>query len=120
MTRKRYRAIAAYAGEWLVEPLPGSRPVDEATGLAASTAVYVVCDALERIRYVGSVRRPRLVGGLAARLREHLRDPVTRLTWHTVWVLPLRDETPVGVVRQLEGAVGIDLQPLGNQRLPKI
>jgi hypothetical protein len=120
MNRKRYHAIAAYAGEWLDQPLPGARPVDEVADLAMSTGVYVVCDALERVRYVGSVRRPQIISGLDTRLREHLRDPVKRLTWHTVWVVPLHDETPIEVVRRLEGAVGMDLRPLSSQRLPRI
>src|SRR5438128_12601820 len=120
MNPERYYAISAYAGEWLDKPLPGPRLVDETNDLTVSTGVYIVCDALERVRYVGSVRRPQRVAGVAARLREHLRDSLKHLTWHTVWVVPLRDETPVDVVRRLEGAVGTDLQPLGSQRLPKI
>ncbi len=120
MNLKQYQAIAAYGGEWVEQPLPGSRQVDEMDDISASTGVYIVCDALERVRYVGSVRRPRLIAGIAIRLREHLRNPVKRLTWHTVWIVPLRDETPVGVVRRVEGVVGLDLRPLNTQRLPRI
>jgi hypothetical protein len=120
VNRARYNAIASYAGAWLTEQIPRPRPVDEVEDLPVSSGVYVICDALERVCYVGSICRPGQIRGLARRLREHLQEPLKRMTWHTVWVVPLRDDTPVDVVRRVEGAVGSDLRPTRCHRLPKI
>jgi hypothetical protein len=120
LDRNRFNAIARYAGEWLTEPLPQPVPIDELDHLVASSGVYVVQDALERVRYVGSVSRPGQARGVANRLREHLREPLKKMTWHCVWVLPLRDDTPREVVRRIEGAVGVDLAPISGRRLPAI
>jgi hypothetical protein len=100
--------------------LPHAFEVDELKEVRASAAIYIVTDALERTVYVGSVCRAGRSGAVALRVREHRRNPIKRLIWHAVWVLPLVDETPVHVVRRIEGAVGADLTPRLNRRLPAI
>jgi hypothetical protein len=120
MSPTRYRAISRYAGEWLDTPLPRAFPIDEIDAIRVCSGVYVVCEPLERVQYVGSVCRPESVAGISERLREHLREGHKRLNWKTVWVLPLKRDTPVSVVRSVEACVGADLGPLGGDRLPRL
>ncbi|MFF1612697.1 hypothetical protein ACFVYA_33410 [Amycolatopsis sp. NPDC058278] len=40
-------------------------------------------------------------------------------TWDILWVIPLRESTPEGIVRQLEGRFGGLLRPVSNHRLPR-
>jgi hypothetical protein len=120
MNTARYRAICRYAGEWLDRPLPRAIPLDEITTITATSGVYVVCEPLGRVQYVGSVCRPDRTSGVAGRLREHLREGHKRLGWKTVWVVPLKPETPVEIVRSVEACVGVDLEPRGKNRLPAL
>jgi hypothetical protein len=120
MTAARYRAICRYAGDWLDEPVPRAVPLDEIDAVTARSGVYVICEPLERVQYVGSVCRPNRPRGVASRLREHLRDKHKGLGWKTVWIVPLKPETPVAVVRSVEACVGADLGPLGGDRLPRL
>lgn len=95
--------------------------VDELDDLPdGGCAVYIICDGLGRVQYVGSVCRPDNADGVARRLSEHLRNRLKRQTWQSAAVLWLRSETPLEVVRSVEGAVGSDLLPLGNRRLPRL
>ncbi|MCU1676538.1 MAG: hypothetical protein JWM93_1296 [Frankiales bacterium] len=120
MNATRYRSLYRYAGAWLGDVAPRSVALDELESISARSGIYVVCEPLERVQYVGSVRRPNSVAGVADRLREHLREGHKRLTWKTVWVLPLKPETPVPVVRSIEACVGADVGPLGGDRLPRL
>src|SRR4051812_2498930 len=120
MDAARYRAVCRYAGEWLGKPIPRAWPIDEIDEVILSTGVYVVCEPLERVQYVGSVRRPDDAAGVRRRIREHLREGHKRILWKTIWFVPLRPETPVNVVRDIEGCIGADLEPLGGDRLPRI
>jgi hypothetical protein len=55
--------------------------------VAATKAVYIVCDWPGRIRYVGSTVR-----GADSRVLEHLADIDRTLAWATVWIVQLREE----------------------------
>jgi hypothetical protein len=83
-------------------------------------AVYIVEDAFGEVDYVGSVCRAAEVRGARKRLTEHLREPKKRQRWHRVTVVSLRSDTPVDVVRAVEAAVGADLLPKTNRRLPRL
>lgn len=120
MDATRYNSLRRLAGAHAAMPLPDRFPIDELGSVRASAAVYLVTDALDRIVYVGSVFRPGKPSAISARVREHLRNPVKRLVWHWVWVLPLAENTPERIVRLIEGAVGADLTPTLNHRLPAI
>lgn len=120
MDTTRYRALCRYAGDWLGDPTPRSFALDKLDEIRACSGVYVVCEPLERVQYVGSVHRPMSSCGVADRLREHLREGNKRLSWKTVWVVPLVAETPREVVRSVEACVGADLSPLGGNRLPRL
>jgi hypothetical protein len=120
MSPIRYRALCRYAGEWIDRPIERSFALDDLDEIEARSGVYVVCEPLERVHYVGSVYRPASRCGVADRLREHLRDGYKRLSWKTVWVLPLRVDAPRAVVRSVEACVGRDLVPLGGGRLPAL
>ena len=119
MDPRRYRSICHYARDWLDVPIARACPVDETASITTGTAVYVVCEPLERVQYVGSVCRPRR-SGVHERMREHLRDPYKRLTWKSVWIIPLLPETSVNAVRTIEACIGADLAPLGQCRLPPL
>ncbi len=112
-----YHVLCRYAGSHLWWSHPWPLPAAVPFGLQAGSAVYIVEDASGNCRYVGSVCRG--VGGLAARIAEHLTDPIKCELWHRVWVLPLRPETPEVEVRRIEGVVGAHLPRLGSQRLPR-
>jgi hypothetical protein len=120
MSAARYRSICRYAGEWLDDPIPRAIPIDEIDSLKARAAVYITCEPLERVQYVGSVRRPGTPGAVARRLKEHLREGHKRLGWKTVWVVPLKWDTPLATVRLIEGCVGADLEPRSANRLPSL
>lgn len=120
MNTVRYRSLCRYAGEWLDAPVARSFGVDELAEITACSGVYIVCEPLERVQYVGSVHRPATLTGVADRLREHLREGHKRLSWKSVWVLPLVSATPREVVRSIEACVGADLAPPGEGRLPRL
>ena len=105
MDAVRYRSVCKYAGDWLDRPVARAVPLDELETISGRSGVYVVCEPLERVQYVGSVCRPTRPDGVASRLREHLREGHKRLNWKTVWVVPLKAETPVETVRLIEACV---------------
>ena len=116
MNRSEYRRLSVYAGSGLLRPHPWPVPATVPFPLRFEAAVYVAVDAEDVCRYVGSVSRPD--GGLAARIAEHLDDPVKRQRWRQVWVLPLRPELTRSEVRRIEGVVGAHLGPTDSVRLP--
>ena len=120
MSAMRYRSICRYGGDWLDEPIAKAFTIDAIDSIRVCTGIYVVCEPLERVQYVGSVCRPNSVAGVSDRLREHLREAHKRLSWKSVWVVPLKEATPVSVVRAVEACVGADLAPLGGDRLPRL
>jgi hypothetical protein len=120
MNSARYRALCRYAGTWLATPVEKSFPIDAIGEIRATSGIYIVCEALERVQYVGSVHRPASYAGVADRLREHLRDAEKRLAWKSVWVVPLALDVPRSVVRSIEACVGVDLAPLVENRLPRL
>jgi hypothetical protein len=83
-------------------------------------AVYIVDDAFGEVDYVGSICRQAGRGGALERISEHLRDPSKRQRWDRFAVVSLRPETPLEVVRGIEAAIGADLVPKRNQRLPRL
>jgi hypothetical protein len=112
-----YERVARYAGHYLRRSHPWPVAAVVPFPLDPNTAVYMACDASGTCVNVGSVARTD--SGLAARIYEHLCDPRKRRNWDHVWVLVLRDETPLAEVRRLEGVVGAHLGPTGNRWLPK-
>jgi hypothetical protein len=120
MSTIRYRSLCRYAGEWLDAPKPKAIPIDEVATISARSGVYIVCEPLEQVQYVGSVCRPNSIHGVADRLREHLLEPAKRLCWKSVWVIPILPEAPLDAVRGIEACIGTDLLPLGQGRLPRL
>lgn len=118
LTKSDYQAMVRYAGSHLASVRPWPVPATTPFAYRCSVAIYIVCDVGQRCCYVGSVAR-RKHGGLESRIAEHLADHTKRSTWHTVWVLPLREDTPIVEVRRLEGVVGAHLGPRASRRLPK-
>ena len=57
MNAARYRSLYRYAGEWLDAPLVAPFSLDELSAITARSGVYIVCEPLERVQYVGSVCR---------------------------------------------------------------
>src|SRR5690349_4012234 len=112
MSDDLYWVVCALAGEWrrgfLPEPVnlhsasPWFPPVDK--------AIYIACDRRGEIAYVGKVARGGGVA-IAARVREHVRNPAKASTWAHLYVVPLRRDTPANIVLQLEGEIGRRLRP---------
>jgi hypothetical protein len=112
-----YYTLCSYAGRHLLRTHPWPVPATDPFPLRFTAAVYVAVSVDDGICYVGSVSRPN--GGLAARVSEHLADPVKRSAWHSLWVVPLLPETDRREVRRIEGVVGAHLRPLRSRRLPR-
>ncbi|UOZ09386.1 hypothetical protein [Amycolatopsis sp. WQ 127309] len=117
MNPNMYLAAWGAAGRYAAAPVP--RPFHLSRGLQAilpaeRNAIYVACTRDGVIDYVGSTRRT-----AHTRAGEHVRKPSRGKTWDTLWVIPLRESTPEGIVRQLEGRVGRLLRPASNRRLPR-
>lgn len=114
-----YEAVAAYAGEFLAARWPD--PIEIGGGEAipdVSSAVYIALGMDDGVLYVGSVHRPEVPSGLAARLDEHLRTFAKRTAWNRLLVVPLVDSTPESEVRRIEGRIGAHLAPLASKALP--
>jgi hypothetical protein len=79
-------------------------------GAAMAVGLYVVVDADERCRYIGKVTR-RHPGGIRDRFWCH---HAAKAEWDAVWLLPLRDDCPDALVRQLEAELIGAWQPDGN------
>jgi len=47
-------------------------------------------------------------------------DTARTFDWAEVWIIPLRNDTPVVEVRRIEGLVGLALRPLNNRALPMV
>jgi hypothetical protein len=111
-----YDDVVRYVGRHLARPHRWPVPITVPVGLNPAKAVYVACSRRGVCLNVGSVARAG--SGLAARVHEHLVDDYKRRTWHHLWVLPLKESTPLSDVRRLEGVVGAHLGPTDNRWLP--
>jgi hypothetical protein len=113
VTPALYDAVCDLAGEALAARVPKRFAID---GMVppASAAIYIVLDAVGRVRYVGSVARSDAAAA-TSRLREH----GVRLGWRWVLLIPLRDGTAATRVRVIEGEIGRILRPIDNRRLPR-
>lgn len=113
MNERGYLSAAAFAGRWLCQTAhPHPAPVSRHLTTGRGKAIYVVCDWAGHVVYVGSTIR-----GVGNRLGQHLHDAERTLSWATVWVIPLRADTPVHEVRRIEGLVGRAVLP-ADVRLP--
>ncbi len=114
MTEERYYSAVALAGDWARGVSP--RPICLASAGRAHvrTGVYIACDCLGVVLYVGSACRPMDPHGVGTRVAEH---PVSRRRrWASVWLIPLHDDTPNVVVHAIEGAIIALLAPAENRR----
>jgi hypothetical protein len=111
-----YRRARVLAGQWAGEPdaVPYGLATGPSTVPGDGPVVYVVGSLTNDVAYVGSS-----MTGAAGRLRAHLRESGKRRTWRSVWLIPLRPETPEIEVRRIEGRVGARLCPIGSRRLPR-
>ena len=113
-----WEAIRRIASPWALEaPLRGYPP--ESVGPLAAAALYFALDARGRVRYAGSVCRSGDAMAVDARLKAHLQTRAGAAKWVLVYPLPLMPETPLPVVRELEGRIGRILNPPDNKRLPR-
>ncbi len=120
MDAATYRALSRYAGPWLQASTPRGIVVGEHRVIDVSSAVYIACDDLDRVLYVGSVHRPGQQYGASNRIAEHLRETRKFQAWRRLWVLPLKIGVDLTVVRELEAVVGAELDPQWNERLPRL
>ena len=116
MTPTALSSLAAHAGRRLhPDGASGPYPFGRGVPVACLKAVYLVCDWGGRCLYVGST-----VVGVRARVAQHAADYRRTLTWCSVYVVPLRDDTSNSEVRRIEGRIGVDACPLQNKALPRI
>lgn len=116
MTPQRLASLAAYAGDRLHPDGPsGPHPFSPENPVRSRNAVYVVCAWSGRVLYVGSTTI-----GVRGRFRQHLADRAKTIDWTTAYVIPLQDDTPVRVVRRVEGRIGLAVGPARNRALPRI
>src|SRR4051794_6105405 len=99
MRDSQYLSACEFAGTWLHPSGPAIAPMslEHITIHGRTRAVYIVCDWGGSIRYVGST-----TVGVRNRLRQHLADTQRTARWAEVWIVPLRDDTPIPRVRRIE------------------
>lgn len=122
MTLRRHEEVSRHAGDFLIRPLPRPSFIDELnqSETAASHGVYIVCNKVDDVLYVGSACRPHDPAGVVRRVREHHRDGSRRRRWLRVWLLLMKPNADKRQVEITEGMVGRDLGCLENRRLPRI
>jgi hypothetical protein len=114
------RALARHGGDAVLGPLRVACPISEHRSIVGGCGVYVVCDDLDRVLYVGSVHRPGNPRGISDRIARHLADPLKALRWARLWVLVVAEGRSLEWVRTYEAIVGTELQPSWNERLPRL
>lgn len=114
------RALARQGGDRVKRPLPAPVSCHGSIAVVGGSAVYVVCTEWDEVLYVGSVHRPLDARGIARRLSEHMRDPLKRMHWGRLWLLPIKEDADLTWVRAYEGLVGTELAPGWNERLPRL
>jgi hypothetical protein len=108
-----FQIARGWGREALSEAIPGWKVAE----LPVSTGIYITCGFDQLVRYVGSAHRPGVTHGVYRRITEH---PVPwQLQWEWFWIIPLKNETPLDLVRAIEGQV-IDLlnPPMNRKRHP--
>lgn len=112
-----YLSACEFAGRWLdpLGPAPGPEIISRDMPAGPACAIYIVCDWGGRVLYVGSTTT-----GVRNRLRQHLTDTDRTSAWAEVWIIPLRNDTPLAEARRVEGLVGLALRPLSNRALPAV
>lgn len=116
-----YGALAHYASSYLLESWPD--PIHIGAGEAipdCDAAVYVAIDVQGNVAYVGSACRPDGGRAAAQRLAEHLRRHDRFQQWDYLYLFPLRGDTPLPMVRRIEGRIGRHLRPSENMSLPSV
>lgn len=116
-----YQALEAYAGEHLASSLPDPYGIGRGEAVPdCAVAVYVAVGVDGRVLYVGSVVRRADPKAVANRLAEHLRQPQRLAAWNSLYLIPLREDTPLEVVRRIEGRIGAHLAPGMSKALPRL
>lgn len=116
MKEGTYAALADLSMPYLLHPMPDQlAPVPHAMPDAAC-AVYIAIDERDRVCYVGSVCRPHDEHGLGNHVAEYLHNLPKARKWASVYVLPLRPDTPEPEVRRIGGDVAGWLLPYDRER----
>lgn len=115
MNLSRYAAIRAIAADWArSDTLPYPLRATALRQLQIGVGIYIACRSDMQVRYVGSAARPGHANGIAERIFAHPAD--RRGRWWWFWILPLLNNTPVAIVRGIEGQVIDLLHPIENAR----
>lgn len=116
-----YRAMCAYAGEYLGTLMPDPIHIGQGEAVpAVSVGVYVAVGLDGEVLYVGSATRPLDEYGVRSRIEEHLRRHERRELWESVYIVPLLNDTPLSEVRRIEGRIGRHLAPRTTRALPNL
>jgi hypothetical protein len=120
VTPALYGVCARYAGDALLERDEHAYQIGSGEALPGySCAVYIAIGVDGGVDYVGSVDRT-MAGADRRRLAEHLKDNERFRNWATMYLVPLRPDTPHAAVLDIEGRIGAHLGPTRNRRLPKL
>lgn len=112
-----YQQVWRDARGWAKEPIPAPVPPTRLTEFPGGVGVYVACDPMGNVQYVGSVLRPHDDLGVVHRIQAH---PVDRWKeWYWFWFVPLADDTPLWIVRAVEAHAIARLTPIQNRSRPK-
>ena len=116
MSPSRFLSARLFAGRWLDQHGCHIGPIAIGPAMPAgpARAIYIACDWAGNVLYVGSTS-----AGVRRRIRQHCAVYARGRDWSDVWVIPLRDDTPLRQMRRIEGLVGLALRPLKTRSLPR-
>ena len=118
MTRSDFEDAVRAARGWSVTTVSSARIFrPQITQVMARKGVYFALNLYGELDYIGSAARAD-EGGLASRVLKH-NNP-RRARWRSFYLLPLRNETPTPVVRDIEGECIRRFKPPGNVIIPDI
>jgi hypothetical protein len=118
VTRANFEEAVVAARGWATDGVSSARVFrPQVASETARKGIYFALDLYGELDYIGSASRAR-DGGLANRVLRHTSPRRSR--WRSFYLLPLRDETPTRVVREIEGDCIRRFGPPGNINVPGI
>lgn len=118
MTRADFEEAIVSARGWAVADISCARVFrSQVAEVAARKGLYFALDLYGNLDYIGSASRA-ADGGLADRVLKHTNPRRSR--WRSFYLLPLREETPTALVREIEGDCIRRFRPPGNVNVPSL
>ncbi len=118
MTRADFEEAVRASRGWSVTAVSSARIFrPQVAQVTARKGLYFALDLYGELDYIGSAARAE-EGGLADRVLKHTNPRRSR--WRSFYLLPLREETPTPLVRDIEGDCIRRFRPPGNVIVPGI